>query len=335
MKGERVKELFRKLSVKAGAMVLATALVIGGSVWVDQKNSTPIPELVTFVDSDGTILIEEEEVPLATPKVTVSTKTSKKTKKIKMKKASKKTYSKKKTSKKTTTKQSTSSSATTTTQTVTATNVVNKYKKGSKINTQTTTVKTTVTKTVVSNQTSSKSSSTASSTSASTNTAANTNNKTVSTEPTEVAAAKIASAADARVINAYNTLGFKIEINPRVSYAGLFDARTRTITLREQNDTVYHELGHFVAFIAGNVDRSSSFQQVYAAEKSKYTAANKAYVLSTPSEYFAESFKNYTLNPAELKANRPQTYAAIEAAVNTITSDHVAKVAGVYKSVWN
>lgn len=336
MKGERVKELFKKLSVKTGAMVLATALVIGGSVWVDQKNSTPIPELVTFVDSDGTILIEEEEVPLATPKVTVSTKTSKKTKKIKMKKASKKTYSKKKTSKKTTTKKSANSSATTTTETVTATNVVNSYKKGSKINTQTTTVKTTVTKTVVSKEASSKITSTTTSTTASSTSAStNTTNKNVSTEPTEAAAAKIASAADARVINAYNTLGFKIEINPKVSYAGLFDARTRTITLKEQNDTVYHELGHFVAFIAGNADRSASFQQVYAAEKSKYTAANKAYVLSSASEYFAESFKNYTLNPAELKASRPQTYAAIEAAVNTITSDHVAKVAGVYKSVWN
>lgn len=329
MKGERVKELFRKLSVKTGAMVLATALVISGSVWVDQNNRTPIPELVTFVDSDGTILIEEEEVPLAAPKVTVSTKTSKKTKKIKMKKASKKTYSKKKTSTKTTTKQSKNSGATTTIQTVKATNVVNKYKKGSKINTQTTTVKTTVTKTVVSKDTSSKSSSNTTSSSA------KTTNKNASAEPTQAAAAKIASAADARVINAYNTLGFRIEINPRVSYAGLFDARTRTITLREQNDTVYHELGHFLAFIAGNADRSASFQKVYAAEKSKYTAANKAYVLSTPSEYFAESFKNYTLNPAELKANRPQTYAAIEAAVNTITNDHVAKVAGVYKSVWN
>lgn len=339
MKGERVRELFRKWSVKTGAMVLATALVIGGSVWVDQRNSTPIPELVSFVDADDTISVVEEEVPLATPQVTVSTKTTRKTKKIKMKKAAKKTYSKSTNKKKTTTKKSSSSSAITTTKTVTATNVVNKYKKGSKINTQVTTVKTTITKTVVNKETSSASaaSSTETSTSTNTNTSTGTAQNTSSGTSAGVTTASIEAAAplaDSRVISAYKALGFKIEVNPSVSYAGYFDARTQSITMKELNDTIYHELGHFLAFVAGNVDRSASFQQVYAAEKSKYTASNKAYVLSTASEYFAESFKNYTLNPSELKANRPQTYAAIEAAVNTITSDHVTRVANAYKAVW-
>lgn len=324
MKGERVRQLFKKASVKAGVMMLAAALAVGGSVWVDQKNRTPLPELVTFVDSEGTVAITEEEVPLAAPKVTVSTKTSKKTKKIKMKNASKKTYSKKKSKKKTTTKKSASSQQTTTTKTVTATNVLNKYKKGSRINTQVTTVKTTVTKTVVKKDPVSGN-----------KTKTETQKKqTAVTSPTNVEVKTAAPNLDPRVINAYETLGFTVTINPRVSYAGHFDARTRSITLQEADDTIYHELGHFVGFIAGNVDRSPAFMQVFEAEKSNYTAFNKAYVLSSSSEYFAESFKNYTQNPAELQANRPQTYAAISAALNTITNDHVTRIANLYKSIW-
>ncbi len=319
MKGERVKALFRNLPVKAGAMVLATALVFGGSVWVDHTQ-TPVPELVTFVDTEGSISIAEDEVPLAAPKVTVSTKTQKKTKKIKMKKAAKKTYTKKgKTTKKTTTKKTSNSKSTTTTKTVTATSVTNKYKKGSNIDTQVTTVKTTVTKTVVSNQVNTE-----------------TEEKTAQ-ETTAAANATVESFTanvDARVMSAFNSLGFKITVNAGVPYSGLFDARTRTITLKQTNETVYHELGHFVAFIAGNVDQTPAFQNIFNSEKANYTASNKSYVLSSASEYFAESFKNYTQNPSELQASRPQTYAAIQSALATITEDHVAKVAGIYKSVW-
>ncbi len=32
---------------------------------------------------------------------------------------------------------------------------------------------------------------------------------------------------------------------------------------------LYHELGHFLAFIAGNVDKTSGFQSIYTAEKEK------------------------------------------------------------------
>lgn len=318
------KELFKELSVKTGAVVLATAIVFGTGMWAE-KTQTPIPELVTFVDTEGSISISEEEVPLAKPEVTISTKTSKKTKKIKMKTASKKTYSKMgSTKKKTTTKKTKSSSQTTTTKTVTTTSVMNKYKKGSNINTQVTTTKTTVTKTVVSNENGSQT----------TKKSTTSQTKSQSVSASDVTIEASAAAVDSRVMNAYNSLGFKVKVNPNVSYSGLFDAKTRTITLKKQDDTIYHELGHFVAFVAGNVDKSSSFQQVYASEKSKYTAYNKAYVLSSSSEYFAESFKNYTQNPGALQSSRPQTYAAIVAALNTITNDHIARIANTYKAVW-
>lgn len=330
MKRESVKNLFKKWSLKTGAILLATAIAIGGNVWIEQQNASQVPELVTFVDSEGTISIEEEEVPLAVPKVTVTTKTSKKTKKIKMKKAAKKTYSKKKKQKKTKTNKTSTAKETTTTKTVTDTNIINKYKKGSRINTQTTTVKTTVTKTVVTRQTASAGPSQTSTASDDQNTGSTQNRIGAGV----VSIDRAAPAVDARVKNAFETLGFRIEINPEVSYSGVFDARLQMITLKSAGDTVYHELGHFTAFLAGNIDRSAAFLQVYAEEKSKYTAYNKAYVLSSASEYFAESFKNYTLNPSELKQNRPKTYAAIVQALEKITDAHVAKVGAAYQAIW-
>ncbi len=309
MKGEKVRELFRKTTVKAGSIVLAAAILAGSSVWYESTQLVT-PELVTFVDVDESVSITEDEVPLATPQVTTSTKTQKTTKNVKMKTAAKKTYTQTgKTTKKTSTKKATTTAATTTTKTVTATTVSNKYTKKSKIRKQTTTVKTTVTKTVVSKTT------------------ANVSNGTVSVSA-------VAPKVDKRVANAFEKLGFKINVNSNVTYSGLFDARSQSITLKKADATVYHELGHFVAFVAGNVDTSSSFMAVFNKEKSAYTAYNKAYVLSNSSEYFAESFKNYVENPAALQASRPETYNAIVAALNKITDAQVNKIAAVYSSIW-
>ena len=44
-----------------------------------------------------------------------------------------------------------------------------------------------------------------------------------------------------------------------------------------ENETIYHELGHFLAFVAGNVDRTSDFAAVYNSEKSKFTGINRSY----------------------------------------------------------
>ncbi len=316
MKMKQVKGLFQRTSAKVGSVILATALVFGTSMWALNSRDAGVPELVTFVDSEGSIVIPEEEVPLGAPKVTTSTKTKKQTKKIKMKKAATKSYKKQgKTTTKKQTKTSKSGSSTTTTETVTATTVVNSYVKGSDINTQETTTKTTVTKTVVSTQSASASG-------------------TLPAASGSVSISSIAPKVDGRVSSAFSKLGFGIKINSGVSYSGVFDARSQGITLKRADDTVYHELGHFVGFIAGNVDRTSQFQAIYNSEKSKYTMYNKAYVLSSPSEYFAESFKNYTLDPGALRASRPQTYAAIQSALANITDAQVSRIWNVYKVIW-
>ena len=308
MKGEKVREFFRKTAVKLASITLAAAVLAGSSMWYE-TTQIATPELVTFVDMDESVSISEDAVPLATPKVTTSTKTKKTTKTVKLKSAAKKTYTQKSTSKKTTTKKSATTAETTTTKTVVATTVNKKYTKKSKKMKQTTTVKTTVTKTVVAK------------------TAATVANGTV-----KIAA--VAPKVDKKVSDAFTQLGFEIVVNSNVSYSGLFDARSQTITLKKADATVYHELGHFVAFAAGNVDTSAAFQNVFAKEKSRYTAYNKAYVLSNSSEYFAESFKNYVENPAALKNERPETYAAVQSAVNKLTAAQVTKIATVYKAIW-
>ena len=105
MKNQKMKETLRQISKKAGALVLATAIVFGGGTYVyNQQN--PVPELVTYVDEDGLVEVQEEETPLAAPKITKSTKTTKSTKKIFLKSAATRTYAQtgKTTTKKKTTK---------------------------------------------------------------------------------------------------------------------------------------------------------------------------------------------------------------------------------------
>lgn len=323
MKKERIRKLFGRTAIKAGSMILAAAVLVGSSMWYESRQ-IPVPELVSYVDMEEHIQVAEEEVPLAQPKVTKSVKTTKKTKKIKMDKEAKKTYSKKgATKKKITTKKSSTATKTTTTKTEKATTVTNKFKKGSDIKTQLTTVKTTVTKTVVEKESAAKK---------------NTSVKTTSSENLKAGTypvAAVAPKADKKLLDAYEKLGFEITINPNVSYSGFFSARDQMITLKRSDSTIYHELGHFLAFVAGNMDLSVDFKNVYNAEKAKYTAYNKAYVTSSSSEYFAESYRNYVENPGALKSERPQTFAAMEEALSRITEERVQKIWNVYSVLWN
>ena len=330
MKKLAMKEALRKKLTKAGALALAAVVAMGGGVtYYNSQNQ--VPELITYVDTDGSIEIPDEDVPLAAPKVTKSTKTKKKVKKIKMKKASKKTYKKAgKTVTKKKKKVKSSKKNVTTTETLTATNVTNAYKKGSKIDTRVTTVKTTVIKTVAPTGTAA-----ATGTATTTATKATTAGTASAAQKGEIAITQIAPLVSGNVTSAFQKLGFKIVINSGVSYSGLCDARTRTVTLKRADNTVYHELGHFVAFVAGNIDTSSAFQSIYNREKSLYTDYNKAYVLSSSSEYFAESYKNYILNPTQLKNSRPETYAAIENALSRVTDAQASRILRVYGALWN
>lgn len=150
----------------------------------------------------------------------------------------------------------------------------------------------------------------------------------------EIAITKAAPSVDSRVSKAFQNLGYKINVDPSVSYSGYTDNRSRKITLKKVDSTVYHELGHFLAFISGNYDKTAEFTSIFNQEKKLYTAFNKSYVTQNASEYFAESFKDYTSNPSALKSSRPKTYAAIRNALSKVTDSQIEKILKVYGPIW-
>ncbi len=319
----------RKFTAGLTAVVLAAAV---GSVAVVQQNQ--VPELPSYTDPIMETSIEEEETPLASaPKTT--TKTSKKTssKNVKMKKAAKKSYTKSlPKTKKTSQKDSSTSKEKVNVTTTVVTDVKEKYTKKSKVKKVTTTTTTTVVTT-----TTVKSAATTTNNASSTNTG---NNSAAVTEkqntaqkgPVEVG--QIAPKEASNVLTAFRTLGFTVEIDPSVNYTGYFNARNQKIIMRDNDPAIYHELGHFVAFVAGNVDTKAPFQAIYNQEKNLYTAYNKSYVTQNSAEYFAESAKEYILSPGTLKAQRPKTYEAVKEAYDSITDERIAKVKKTYSIIW-
>lgn len=314
---KRIVELLKKRKVAAGITAVVLAVAVGGTAVVQQNQ---IPELPSYTDPVMETTIEEEETPLASqPKVNTKTSKSTSTKKVTMKKAATKTYTKALPATSTTSKKTAeTSNATVVTQTTVVKNVTEKYTKKSKVKVVTTNATTTVTTT----------------TTAKTGTTTAVSTSTSSSVKGTIYVGQYASKADSRVLTAYRTLGFTAVVDPSVSYSGYYDTRNRKITLRKLDDTIYHELGHFVAFISGNTDQTAAFKAIFAQEKALYTAYNKSYVTQNSSEYFAESFKEYTLNPAALKSARPKTYAAVQEAVSKFTDDRIAKVQKTYSVVW-
>lgn len=305
MKGKFL-ELVKKSSKLKISVVAAIAVVIG---CIGIYEYSQVPELPIYTaDPVIAVTIEEEEVPLAS-KSTTTTKTSKSvsTKTETLSKKSTKTYTKSLgTTTKTTTKTTKNTAKTVKTQTTVKTTQIENYYKNKKYKKVTTTKLTTV---------------------KTTTTTANT--------IYEVSIDKIAPKMNVKIRNAFTTLGFKVYIDNSVNYAGYFDAKNRAITLKAEDDTIYHELGHFLAFVSGNTDTTSSFKSIYNAEKSKYKGTNKSYVIQNSSEYFAESVKEYVLSGASLKNSRPKTYAAITSAINKVTTTQVNKVKMVYAVCWS
>ena len=297
---------------KALAGCLAAVIVLAGgfNVW----QSSQVPEFPDFTDPVVETTITEDDTPLASkPKVTTKTTSNTKTtrKKVKLKKAATKTYTK---------KLPTTNKKSTTTQ---------KYTKNSKTAVQTRKVTTTIqtTTTVMA----------ASATAGKANAASTKKVESINMD-SKYSVSNIASIApkmDSRVLKAYKKLGFTVTIDPSVNYGGCFNAHSRSIILRFENETIYHELGHFLAFVAGNVDRTSDFAAVYNSEKSKFTGINRSYATQNSSEYFAESVLEYVTSPSTLKRQRPKTYAAIVAALNKITDERIQRVMDIYGPFWS
>lgn len=142
------------------------------------------------------------------------------------------------------------------------------------------------------------------------------------------------------VATAFRTLGHKVKIDPSVNFSGLYDGKNQLIILHrkeymeDSSGIIYHELGHFLGFIAGNVDTSAEFKQIYAKEKQNYDKYNKTYVISSSQEYFAEAYKYYLLDAAYLKKRMPETYAYVKKAVQKLTPEYIQQVKIIMGCAW-
>ena len=332
----------RNKLVRFGGIALAAAVLVTGTWYTGQEtDDLSIPQIVEYVDTeDGSIVIPEEEVPLATkPTVKVKKTTRRKVKKSRLKKKAKKTAKSTKRSKKSKTVKKENSKKKVATATTVLTTVVSATKKNSKVKTVTTTVETTVKTTTTNKPKRSSSEAAASANTVTANTAASAAQSTSSDEMqivSNVTVRFMAPRADANVLNAFENLEFKIEINPTSSYSGYFSVKAHNIILKKSSgDTIYHELGHFVGWLAGNVDTSSEFVAIYNKEKSALQSANYQYLTKSSAEYFAESYKDYVLSPQNLQSSRPQTYEFVKNAVSRITDARVTNIKSAYmKAYW-
>lgn len=146
--------------------------------------------------------------------------------------------------------------------------------------------------------------------------------------------------ADSGVLNAFDKLGFKYAYDPNITgFTGKFSAKEhRIIVRREEDDCIYHELGHFVAWVAGDVDYKKEWKAIYDKEKSKVTYFNKGYAIQNPKEYFADAYKDYILHRSSLSSTRPLTYKYVKAAVskvNAMTSADFERMHKWYDIIWN
>lgn len=329
----------RNKLVRFGGIALAAAVLVTGTWYTGQEtDDLSIPQIVEYVDTeDGSIVIPEEEVPLATkPTVKVKKTTKRKVKKSRLKKKAKKTAKSTKRSKKSKTIKKENSKKKVATATTVLTTVVSATKKNSKVKTVTTTVETTVKTTTTNKPKKSSSEAAASANTVTANTAAQSTSSDEMQIVSNVTVRSMAPRADANVLNAFENLEFKIEINPTSSYSGYFSVKAHNIILKKSSgDTIYHELGHFVGWLAGNVDTSSEFVAIYNKEKSALQSANYQYLTKSSAEYFAESYKDYVLSPQNLQSSRPQTYEFVKNAVSRITDARVTNIKSAYmKAYW-
>lgn len=135
---------------------------------------------------------------------------------------------------------------------------------------------------------------------------------------------KIAPKADPRILNQFKKYGFRVYTDSSVNYTGYCDLENNQIILNERQfgifpDTIYHELGHLVLWKPINLKLFRDLQVAYKAEKNLMTGVNKAYNAQNYNEYFAESVREYTLDPAKLKKERPLTYEVVKKEIEQLS----------------
>jgi len=73
---------------------------------------------------------------------------------------------------------------------------------------------------------------------------------------------------------------------------------------------VIHEFAHWVDYSRGRLSKTEEFLNIYNSEKNEFknNIDNDEYFISSPEEYFSESFSLLLLNPEQLREHCPATY---------------------------
>lgn len=306
----------KKVMVGLTSVIVALVLAFGGVTFYKNRQQEKFEkQMASFESVDtmkhqtgGSIILDGVKVPLSkAPKVTTKTTTKKSTKVKKLKKKAKQskitTITKTKKTKKTT--------SSNTQRKVVDTKVVTTEKdydtKGSKKRTIKTTIKTTVKTTTVQ----------------------------LENGPTGTTLRTLGSQADEKILDAFETLKFKMIINKNAEHTGLFSVKSHKIEIQTAKSYVLlHELGHFANFIAGDKVSTDEWNNIYKSEKSKYTGYNKDYVTKNASEYFAESYRDYKEDPSSLKSERPKTYKFVKKTIDGISDSDVQNIRDTYAEYW-
>lgn len=100
--------------------------------------------------------------------------------------------------------------------------------------------------------------------------------------------------------------------------AGLYKPIFKHIIIDKQHFewAFYHEYGHLVADVNGDIDESKEFMEIFELEKDNLTLENYEYAKTNSNEYFACTFNNYVKEPDKLKEQVPLTYYFIDSIKN-------------------
>ena len=309
----------KKVMVGLVSVVVAVALVFGGVTFYNNRQQEKFEKQMASYESvdtmqhpsEATTSIDGIQVPLGKkPKVTTKKTTKKSTRIQKLKKKA----SRSKITTRRTTKRRTTTSQNHSRRKVVNTKVVKTQKDYDKKGSKKRTIKTVV----------------------------QTTTKTTTVELSQMSGVSgttlrtLGSQADGKILNAFEDLKFKMVIDKNAEATGVFSVKSHKIALQSARSSVLlHELGHFANFIAGDKVGTSEWKSIYNAEKDKYDGYNKAYATQNASEYFAESVKDYMLNGAALSSQRPNTYKAIQSALNTVTTARADAILKAYSSIWS
>lgn len=129
-----------------------------------------------------------------------------------------------------------------------------------------------------------------------------------------------------------NQVNLNLIVDNSLEYAGLFSIskgscsiRINTYTSRQYvNSVVAHEYGHFLDFLTNESSALPEFIQIYEMEKVNFKVDySHEYSISDKSEYYAQAFSEYILNPQRLQENTPATYSYIQRDLNSLSEENI------------